>query len=154
MNCADFRELIEPCAAGELTPTAEMSAHVNSCVRCAAELAVARQIHDALASSEPLRAPRHFTANVLRALPARQREAPDVFEVWLDTPTLTSVAAIVLGLWLLIDTSAMARLTEQVESISSTLRNITLLRGQVFTGYAVAASIVATFVAWALVEEG
>jgi hypothetical protein len=111
-------------------------------------------MHDALASSEPLRAPRHFTADVLRALPARQREAPDVFEVWLDTPTLTSVAAIVLGFWLLLDASAMARLTEQVESISNALGNISLVRRPVVTLYAVTAAVVATVVAWALAEEG
>lgn len=154
MNCGEFRELIEPRAAGEITPTNEMNAHEHGCAACAAELALAHRIQDALASYEPLRAPRHFTANVLQALPARQREAADAFETWLDTPTLISVAAIVFGLWLLIDTSATARLTEQFESIPNALRDITLARSQVLTLYAVTAAAVATFAAWALAEEG
>jgi anti-sigma factor RsiW len=58
-------ELIEPIAAGEVTPDGRVAAHLAACADCSAALEDARRVERLLRSSPPPRAPAQFTAHVL-----------------------------------------------------------------------------------------
>jgi hypothetical protein len=68
MVCRDVLALIEPLAAGELHPDAEIRAHLESCVACSAALAAAQRLELALQAMEFPAAPETFTAVVLRRI--------------------------------------------------------------------------------------
>ena len=64
MTCSDVLNLVEPIAAGDLTPDAATRVHIETCPRCASALATARRIESALASRPAPPAPERFTAGV------------------------------------------------------------------------------------------
>ena len=68
MTCRDVLESIEPIVADEVAPDPAIRAHIESCPRCAAELASARRIEALLASRSAPPAPARFTASVLQRI--------------------------------------------------------------------------------------
>ena len=68
MTCRDVLESIEPIVAGEVAPDPAIRAHIESCPRCAAEIASARRIEALLASRSAPPAPARFTASVLQRI--------------------------------------------------------------------------------------
>jgi anti-sigma factor RsiW len=68
MTCKDVLDLVEPIAAGDLVPDAALRAHVETCPRCAGELASARRLEAMLAGREAPAAPARFTALVLQRI--------------------------------------------------------------------------------------
>ena len=48
MTCQELTDFVEPIAAGDLEPDAEMRAHFETCPLCASELASARRIETAV----------------------------------------------------------------------------------------------------------
>ena len=61
MACTDLDELIEPIAAGEMVPDADVRAHLASCAACAHALELARQIDGVLAAQPVPDLPAAFT---------------------------------------------------------------------------------------------
>ena len=66
MTCKDVADFIEPIAAGEIQPTAEVRAHLETCPSCAAALVAARRLEAMLASTAPPPVPDRFVASVLQ----------------------------------------------------------------------------------------
>src|SRR5436190_20101063 len=64
LTCRETDELMEAVAAGDQPADAAFVAHVQTCVRCAAELASARRIEDVLAARPTAAAPPRFAAAV------------------------------------------------------------------------------------------
>src|SRR5687768_12105798 len=64
MTCKDVEEGIEAVAAGDQAADRAFVAHVETCVRCAAALAGARRIEEALAARPIPVAPPRFAAAV------------------------------------------------------------------------------------------
>lgn len=65
MTCQDVLNRIEALAAGDEAATPEVRAHLEGCLSCAAALATARHIEDALASRPAPPAPARFTTAVV-----------------------------------------------------------------------------------------
>jgi anti-sigma factor RsiW len=68
MECKAVFDRIEAIAAGDLEPDQATRAHVESCLRCASALAVARRIEAVLAARPAPAAPPGFTAAVAQRL--------------------------------------------------------------------------------------
>lgn len=66
MTCDDIRDLIEPWAAGDASPSAEAAAHLRACASCQGAFAIAMEVEQALADTGPP-IPSHFTDRVVRA---------------------------------------------------------------------------------------
>jgi anti-sigma factor RsiW len=64
MTCQDVEDRIEAVAAGDQPADSAFLAHVDTCVRCAAALARARRIEEALAARPMPEAPPRFSAAV------------------------------------------------------------------------------------------
>jgi anti-sigma factor RsiW len=65
MTCQDVDDGIEAVLSGDEPATDAFRAHVESCPRCAAAVAAARQIDQLLASATRVRAPADFSSTVL-----------------------------------------------------------------------------------------
>jgi anti-sigma factor RsiW len=65
MFCDEVLELIEPIAAGEVTPEGRVAAHLATCPGCAAALEDARRVERVLRAQPAPRAPAQFTTRVL-----------------------------------------------------------------------------------------
>jgi anti-sigma factor RsiW len=65
LSCEEVLDQVEPIAAGELDVDARVSAHVETCPRCAAALAAARRIEAALSVRQYPAPPPRFTAAVI-----------------------------------------------------------------------------------------
>jgi anti-sigma factor RsiW len=63
--CRDVLDRIEPIAAGDLAPDDGVRAHLESCTRCAAALASARRVEQALLTLAVPSPPVRFTPTVL-----------------------------------------------------------------------------------------
>ena len=67
MTCHDVDDRIEAIVSGE-EPSEAVRAHVEECVRCAAALAMARRIDQAILARPVSRAPAEFTMAVVRRI--------------------------------------------------------------------------------------
>ncbi len=67
MTCDDIRDLIEPWAAGDGSPSTEAAAHLRACASCQEALAIATEIERALAGADTVPIPSRFTDRVARA---------------------------------------------------------------------------------------
>lgn len=95
MTCHDVLNRIEAVIAGDEAATPEMRTHLEGCVRCAAALATARQIEEALAARPVPAAPAGFGA----AVAARIRQ-----DRWRSEEHVDRVfnVALVLGILLVV----------------------------------------------------
>ena len=75
MTCDDIRDLIEPWAAGEASPSAEAAAHLRECASCQEAFAIAMEIEQALAAADGVPVPSRFTDRVVRE--ARREQSID-----------------------------------------------------------------------------
>ena len=66
MTCDDVRDLIEPWAAGEASPSTEAAAHLRGCASCQNTFALAMEIERALADTDTVPIPSRFTDRVVR----------------------------------------------------------------------------------------
>ena len=78
MTCADVADLIDPIAAGDLTPDAAVSAHLAACPSCARTLDAARRIETLLRARLVPSAPSQFTQRPSRDLAARADRRRDL----------------------------------------------------------------------------
>ena len=75
MTCDDIRDLIEPWATGEASPSTEAAAHLRACASCQLTLAIAMEIEQALAGVDTVPIPSRFTDRVVRE--ARREQSID-----------------------------------------------------------------------------
>jgi hypothetical protein len=75
MTCDEMRDLIEPWATGEVSPSTEAAAHLRECASCQEAFAIAMEIEQALAGADTVAIPSHFTDRVVRA--ARREQSID-----------------------------------------------------------------------------
>jgi len=99
MTCTELDDLIEPLAAGDVEPSAEVRAHLAACPSCTASLALATRINRVLiAQVAPVPRP-DFTA----ALVARMRRERWRSEQMLDLTFNFAVGLVamiaIVGLW-------------------------------------------------------
>ncbi len=92
MTCDDVLDKIEPLAAGDLTPTEALRAHLETCPSCASALATARRVETALAARPIVEAPVRFAATVQ----ARIRRERWVEEQRVDRIFNGAIAAAIL----------------------------------------------------------
>ncbi len=98
MQCGDVQELIETFAEGD-APSGEASQHLEACSRCAASLARARQIHQAL-QAVPVPSPRpEFTPAVIALTHSLRWRSEQRFDWWFNAIMAASAAIIALGIW-------------------------------------------------------
>ncbi len=99
MTCTELDDLIEPLAAGDVEPTAEVRAHLAECPSCAASLSLATRI-DRLLTAQVAPMPRaDFTAALVARLRRERWRSEQMLDLTFNLAIgLVAVIAIV-GLW-------------------------------------------------------
>jgi anti-sigma factor RsiW len=117
MFCDQVVELVEPIAAGDLTPDPAVAAHLASCAQCAAVLAEARRLDELLRSRPAPAPPPQFTTRTL----ARIRRDRWRREQFLDLGFNLAIGVIVLGVvmavWMLMDRSGLSAVTRDIVTL-------------------------------------
>jgi anti-sigma factor RsiW len=93
MFCDEALDVIEPIAAGEMTPQGRVAQHLVSCAKCAATLEAARRLDRMLQMRPVPKPPVQFTARTV----ARLRRARWRTEQFLDAGFNLALAFIVFG---------------------------------------------------------
>src|SRR5689334_13886510 len=96
MFCDEALELVESIADGELTPEGRVAAHLATCPNCAAALASARRLEQALRVRPVPRAPARFTARTMTALRRQRWRSEQFVDVGFNV-ALAAVGLIVAG---------------------------------------------------------
>ena len=120
MRCEEVSDLIEPWAAGELTPPAEAVTHMNGCPRCAVQLALARQLDRLLARRQDLSAPPQFSQDVLRRARRDWWRAEERLDRWFNAALVAGLLLVAAGIWLLFDLSGLVTVTSDVSMLIGT----------------------------------
>jgi len=98
MTCHEVDDRIEAIVAGEETATDAFRAHVESCLRCASALAVARRVEEALAARPAPAAPARFTAAVSARLRSERWRSEQQVDRMFNIAVTVGLVAIVGGL--------------------------------------------------------
>jgi anti-sigma factor RsiW len=109
-SCENVLDVVERLAEGE-APDRDVSAHLQECRRCAAALALARQIHHAL-ETQPVASPSPgLTSAVVGRTRSLRWQSEQRFDWWFNAATAASLAIIALGIWGLMNVTGLAAVT-------------------------------------------
>ncbi len=118
MTCADAEALIDAIAGGETPATDAFRAHVESCPRCAAALAAAMRLEQALQAWPAPAAPASFRTELLVRI-RRERWQLDQRIDWVFNAAIgLAVAIVILGAFALFNPGTA---TAGIMSITTTL---------------------------------
>jgi anti-sigma factor RsiW len=111
MRCEDVQNLIEGLAEGEITPNADVTAHLQACTRCSTSLSCARQIDHALEALPVASPPPAFTASVVRCTRSVRWESEQRLDWWFNTVMAICLAIIAAGIWGLMHVTGLTAVT-------------------------------------------
>ena len=100
MFCDEVLELIEPIAAGEVTPEARLTAHVASCDDCRAALEDARRVENLLRARPAAPAPPNFTVRTMSRLRRERWRREQAVDLGFNVALAAAAIAVVTGGWL------------------------------------------------------
>lgn len=107
MTCDDIRDLIEPWATGETSPSAEAAAHLRACASCQGALAIAMEIEQALAGAGAVPIPSRFTDRVVRAARRDQSLNRDLGDVIFHAATTGALVIAGVAAWVSLASSGV-----------------------------------------------
>lgn len=107
LTCAAVLDLIEPMAAGDVEPAPAVRAHLESCPRCAAELASARRLEGLLSRREAPIAPPRFAAAVLARVRRERWQAEQRVDRLFNLAIIVAVLLVVAGLGAILNVDAV-----------------------------------------------
>jgi anti-sigma factor RsiW len=107
MTCKDALDLVEPVAAGDVVPGADLRAHLETCPRCAGALASARRLEAMLAAREAPGAPARFTVVVLQRIRRERWRSEQQVDRLFNVAIVVALLLIVGGIFALMNLSGV-----------------------------------------------
>jgi hypothetical protein len=107
MTCKEMEERIEAVAGGDEPASDAFRAHVEACVRCAAALAQARRIEQALAARPVLSAPPRFAALIASRIRREHWRSEQQVDWFFNLAVAVGLIAIAGGTLALVNLSAV-----------------------------------------------
>lgn len=107
MDCDHASELVEAIAAGDLTPDAELRAHLESCPSCAGALASARKVEALLAAVPTPAAPAAFTRRVMQSVRAERWRSEQHVDRLFNVAMAVGILLIVGGIAAMLNVSSV-----------------------------------------------
>ena len=125
MTCKDVADFIEPIAAGEIQPTADVRAHLETCPTCAAALASARRLEAILASTAPPPVPDRFVASVLQRVRRERWRMEQNVDRLFNAAMIAALVIVAVGVFGLMNVSGVVAASDgawaTVQTLSSQL---------------------------------
>jgi len=122
MTCKDVIELVEAIAAGDLEPTAELRAHVETCPHCASALASARRLEAALAAQDSPPAPERFVPLLLQRVRRERWRAEQQVDRLFNLAMVAALVIVVGGVFALMNVSGVVAAASETVSIIASVR--------------------------------
>jgi hypothetical protein len=125
MFCDEILELIEPIAAGDLTPDGRMSAHLASCAGCAAALESARGLERVLQTRSAPRPTPQFTARIMGRLRRDRWRREQFLDAGFNLAIGLVLFGVVVAAWLLLYRSGLTGVGQQaVDLLNAAVVNV------------------------------
>ena len=118
MTCDDIRDLIEPWAAGEASPSTEAAEHLRACAACQEALAVSTAIEQSLADADTVPIPSRFTDHVLREARREQSINREFGDAIFHAATTGALVIAGVAVWLSLAGSGLDLSSLPLEAIS------------------------------------
>ena len=106
MTCDELNDLIEPCVAADVSPSADAAEHLRTCARCQAAWTLASRIEQVLVSGG-VKVPAHFTDRVVSQTRRHLWRAPDFADVTSDAVASGALVFAGASIWMSLGTSAL-----------------------------------------------
>jgi predicted anti-sigma-YlaC factor YlaD len=123
MTCKEVGDLIEPIVAGDLEPSPDVRAHLESCPSCALMLATARRLEAALAAHRPPSVPDRFVANVLQRIRRERWRMEQSVDFLFNAAIVVALLIVGVGIFALMNVSGVVAASSvawaQISEISS-----------------------------------
>src|ERR671931_2009416 len=120
MFCDETLEAVEAVAAGEVTPEGRVADHLATCPNCAAALDSARRLERLLQARPAPRPPAHFTARTLTRIRRVRWRGEQFLDLGFNVALASIVAAIVGGIWMLLNRSGLGAVSSDVVGLFGT----------------------------------
>jgi anti-sigma factor RsiW len=121
MTCKDVADFIEPIAAGEIQPTADVRAHLETCPSCAAALASARRLEAILASTAPPPVPDRFVASVLQRVRRERWRMEQNVDRLFNAAMIAALVIVAVGVFGLMNLSGVVAASDGAWATLQTL---------------------------------
>ena len=121
MTCKDVADFIEPIAAGEIQPTADVRAHLETCPSCAAALAAARRLEAILASTAPPPVPDRFVASVLQRVRRERWRMEQNVDRLFNAAMIAALVIVAVGVFGLMNLSGVVAASDGAWATLQTL---------------------------------
>jgi anti-sigma factor RsiW len=99
MFCDEVLEVVEPIAAGELTPSSRIAEHLASCPGCATALESARRVDALLRVRLAPAAPAHFTSRVMSRIRRARWRSEQLLDWGFNLALVAAGLLVVAGVW-------------------------------------------------------
>ena len=148
MRCEDVRELVEPIAAGDLTPDAAVSAHLVACAGCTAALDAARQLERLLQSRHAPEAPPSFTSHLVGRIRRHRWQREQYFDIGFNVTVGLVGVAITVGTILLVYITGLSAVGNDIINLfASSAAELVRRAARSLPLYAAATALIATALA-------
>src|SRR5438093_6969322 len=126
MFCDEVLEVVEPIAAGELTPDGRVADHLATCPNCAAALEDARRLDGLLRRRPTPKAPASFTARTVGRVRRARWRSDQFLDVGFNVAIGAIALGIVIGVWMVLNRTGLAVVTnDAVDLFASGLLTFT-----------------------------
>ena len=120
MFCDEVLELVEPIAAGDLTPEGRVAAHLTTCANCRAALDRAREIERVLQTRPAPQAPSQFTSRTLARIRRDRWRSDQLLDTGFNAVVILLVLAAVAGAWLVMNRSGLITISSDAMDLVET----------------------------------
>lgn len=124
MTCKELTDFVEPIAAGDLEPDAEMRAHFETCPPCASALASARRLEAALAGPEAPPAPARFTSLVLQRVRRERWRMEQNVDRLFNLAIVASLLIVAAGVFALMNLSGVVAGASEAWTLMSSVSGL------------------------------
>ena len=117
MTCEDIVDDIEPIAAGDLAPRAEVSAHLATCAGCAAALDEARRLDGLLRARPAAPAPAQFTSRTMQLIRRASWRREQIVDWIFNAAMIAAALLTATGVWMAFRRSGLPAVSREAMDI-------------------------------------
>jgi predicted anti-sigma-YlaC factor YlaD len=148
MFCDTVLDLLEPIAAGDLTPDEATRSHLASCPNCAGALEQARRVERLLESRPAPAPPSQFTTRTLARIRRDRWRREQFLDAGFNLAIATMVVGVVVAVWMIMDRSGLSAISRDlVDLFGGQLATVVRQLAPALPHYAGAIALLATALA-------
>ena len=117
MTCEDVADEIEPIAAGDLAPRAEVSTHLAACAGCTAALEEARRLDRLLRARPAASAPAQFTSRTMHRIRRASWRREQIVDWIFNAAMIATALLTATGVWIAFRRSGLPAVSREAMDV-------------------------------------